>query len=137
MRCDQNPFTCQREKEDKKASRVQISRFYWSFSSDIVAVKGLNGSKVLTGNSDYIFFFFNLKIFSIYLSILFFPFLFLFSFFYNSLIAHTQVQVKRKSFELRWNYFFPEADAHHVYVRASPLGCFHSFISAHAFWGAR
>ena len=29
------------EKEDKKAKGFLISHFYWSFSSDIIAVKGL------------------------------------------------------------------------------------------------
>jgi len=41
MRFDENLFTDQCEKEDKKALEFQISRFYWSFSSDIMAVKGL------------------------------------------------------------------------------------------------
>ena len=41
-RCDESPFTCQREKEDKKAQRFPMSHFYWSFSNNIVAVKGLN-----------------------------------------------------------------------------------------------
>ena len=41
MRFDENPFTCQCEKQDKKDEGFQISRFYWSFSSDIVTVKGL------------------------------------------------------------------------------------------------
>ena len=38
---DENPFTCQCEKENKKGIRFQISHFYWSFSSDTMAVKGL------------------------------------------------------------------------------------------------
>ena len=41
MRFDKSPFTCQREKEDKKATGFQISQFYWSFSSDITAAKGI------------------------------------------------------------------------------------------------
>jgi len=31
------------QKEDKKAEEFEISQFYWSFSSDLMAVKGLNG----------------------------------------------------------------------------------------------
>ena len=38
---DETPFTCQCEKEDKKAEGVQISHFYWSFLSHVMAVKGL------------------------------------------------------------------------------------------------
>ena len=41
MRFDGDPFTCQWEKEDKKADEFQISHFYGSFSNDIMAVKGL------------------------------------------------------------------------------------------------
>ena len=41
MRLDENPFTRQCKKEDKKAEGFQISHFYWLFLSDIVAVKGL------------------------------------------------------------------------------------------------
>ena len=41
MRFDKSPFTCQCEKEDKKAYGFQISHFYWSFSSDTMAVKVL------------------------------------------------------------------------------------------------
>ena len=41
MRFDENPFTYQSEKEDRKAEEFQISHFYWSFSSDVMAVKGL------------------------------------------------------------------------------------------------
>ena len=37
-------LTCQCETEDKKAEEFQISLFYWSFSHDIVAVKGLNNT---------------------------------------------------------------------------------------------
>ena len=36
-----NLFTCQCEAEDKKAVGFQISPFHWSFSRDLVAVKGL------------------------------------------------------------------------------------------------
>ena len=39
---DKNSFTCQCETEDKNADGFQILHFYWSFSSDIVAVKGLS-----------------------------------------------------------------------------------------------
>ena len=38
---DENPFTCQREKEGKKAQGLHVSHFYWLFSSDVMAVKGL------------------------------------------------------------------------------------------------
>ena len=41
-RFNENPFTIQCEKKDKKAEGFQISPFYWPFSSDIMAVKGLN-----------------------------------------------------------------------------------------------
>ena len=44
MRFDGDPFTCQCEKEDKKASGLQISHFYGSFSNDIMEVKGLSKS---------------------------------------------------------------------------------------------
>ena len=39
MHFDESPFTCQREKRNKL--RFKISHFYWSFLSDIMAVKGL------------------------------------------------------------------------------------------------
>ena len=39
---DKNPFTCQCETEDKNTDGFQILHFYWSFSSDIMAVKGLS-----------------------------------------------------------------------------------------------
>ena len=39
MRFAETPLTCQCEKENK---RFQISHFYRPFSSDIMAVKGLN-----------------------------------------------------------------------------------------------
>ena len=38
MYFNENPFKCQYEKEDKKASMFQISHFYGSLSND---VKGL------------------------------------------------------------------------------------------------
>ena len=41
MHFDENPFTSRYEKENKKAWRFQILHFHWSFSSDIMAVKGL------------------------------------------------------------------------------------------------
>ena len=45
----------------------------------------------------------------------------------------TPAQIEPKSFESRRNSFFfpflPRVDASHVYVRAWPLGCFHSLIS--------
>ena len=46
---DENPFTCQCEKEDKSSQRFQILPFDWLFSSDIMAVKGLIvGFKIVT-----------------------------------------------------------------------------------------
>ena len=42
MCSDENPFTCQCEKEGKKAQGFQVSHFYWLFSSDIMAVTGIN-----------------------------------------------------------------------------------------------
>ena len=44
MRFGESPFTCQCEKGGKNAEGFQTSHFYWSFSSDIMAVKGLNQS---------------------------------------------------------------------------------------------
>ena len=41
-RFDENPFTCQCEKEDKKV--FIFSHFYWSFLSDVMAVKELTPS---------------------------------------------------------------------------------------------
>ena len=41
MRFDENPFTCQCKRENKKDSGFQISHFYGSFSSEVRAVKGL------------------------------------------------------------------------------------------------
>ena len=38
---DENPFTCQCEKGNKKAEGFQISHFYRSFSNEIMEVKGL------------------------------------------------------------------------------------------------
>ena len=40
VRFDENPFTCLCNKEDEKAEGFQIWYFYWSLSSDIMAVKG-------------------------------------------------------------------------------------------------
>ena len=37
----ENPFTCECGKENKKLKGFQISHIYWSFSSGIMAVKGL------------------------------------------------------------------------------------------------
>ena len=42
IRVDESPFTCLCEKEDGKAHGFQIVHFYWPFSSDIMAMKGLN-----------------------------------------------------------------------------------------------
>ena len=41
LRFNGDPFTCQCEKEDKKASEFQISLIYVSFSNGIMAVKVL------------------------------------------------------------------------------------------------
>ena len=41
-RFDEKPFTCQRDKEDKKG--FQIPHCYRSFSTDIMAAKGLISS---------------------------------------------------------------------------------------------
>ena len=41
MHFDGDPFTCQCEKEDKKAYGFQILHCHGSFSSDTMAVKGL------------------------------------------------------------------------------------------------
>ena len=38
---DENLFTCQCDKEKKKAQGFQILHFQWPFLSDIMAVKGL------------------------------------------------------------------------------------------------
>ena len=46
MRFDESHFTCQCEKEDKKAKRFRILHFSRSFSSDITAVKGLKAACV-------------------------------------------------------------------------------------------
>ena len=48
MRFNGDLFTCQCENEDKKVKGLQILHFYWSFSSDIMAVKGL--STMFTGH---------------------------------------------------------------------------------------
>ena len=42
MHFDENPFTCQCEKEVKQAEKFQIVHFYGSFLNDIMTVKGLN-----------------------------------------------------------------------------------------------
>ena len=47
VRFDETPFTCQYEKEDKKTEGFQISHFYGSFSSDIMAVKGLTSTETV------------------------------------------------------------------------------------------
>ena len=44
-------FTCQCEKEDKKAYGFQISHFYGSFSDDITALKGL--IRIMKGSIEY------------------------------------------------------------------------------------
>ena len=41
---DDSPFTCRYKKEGKKAEGLQILYFYWSFSNDIMVVKGLIAS---------------------------------------------------------------------------------------------
>ena len=41
-RSDENPFPYNAKKEDRKAKWFQILHFYWSFSSGIMAVMGLN-----------------------------------------------------------------------------------------------
>ena len=41
MRFDNNSFICQCEKENRKDYGFQISHYYWSFSSEIIAMKGL------------------------------------------------------------------------------------------------
>ena len=38
---EENPSMCQCENEDRKSQGFQILRFYWSFSTDIMAVMGL------------------------------------------------------------------------------------------------
>ena len=44
MRYDENPFTCQCKKEEENAEGFQILHCYWSFLSDIIAVKGLRAA---------------------------------------------------------------------------------------------
>ena len=51
MRFDENPFTCQCEKEDKKAYSFQISHFSGAFSNHIMAVKGLKLSTIKNGKT--------------------------------------------------------------------------------------
>ena len=41
MHFNENNFTCQCEEEDKMTQGFQMLHFYGSFSSDIMAVKGL------------------------------------------------------------------------------------------------
>ena len=41
MRFSANPFSCSCEKEDRRLKGF-VSHFYWSFSSDFTAVKGLS-----------------------------------------------------------------------------------------------
>ena len=50
VRLDENPFTCQCEKESKMAPGFQISHFYWSFSRDFRAVKQLKCQAVVCSN---------------------------------------------------------------------------------------
>ena len=50
VRFDENPFPCQCENKDKKAKRFQISHFYWSFFSYIMAVEGLRKRAYLSWN---------------------------------------------------------------------------------------
>ena len=47
VRLDENPFTCQCEKESKTAPGFQILHFYWSFSRDFRAVKRLKCQAVV------------------------------------------------------------------------------------------
>ena len=47
MRFDASPFTRQCKKEDRKAEGFQILHFYWPFSSDITAVKGLTANIII------------------------------------------------------------------------------------------
>ena len=42
MRLDESLFTCQCKNENRKAQGFKISHFHCSFSSDIMAVKGLS-----------------------------------------------------------------------------------------------
>ena len=43
----------ERERERKKAEVFQISHFYWLFSSDVTAVKGLIGRKAGDHRGEY------------------------------------------------------------------------------------
>jgi len=43
---DEDPFTCQCKKEDRNSKGFHILHFYWSFSSDIMAVKGLSTKRL-------------------------------------------------------------------------------------------
>ena len=42
VRFDENHFTCECKKKNRIAERFQISHCWWSFSSNIMAAKGLN-----------------------------------------------------------------------------------------------
>ena len=42
-------------------------------------------------------------------------------------------QIKPKSFESRWDFFFTRGNASHDYMRGWVLGCFHSLISTQTF----
>ena len=58
MRFGGDPFICGFQKEDEKAEGFQIWYFYRSFSSDSMAVKGLNHAAVIepqapTGRPDF------------------------------------------------------------------------------------
>ena len=46
MHFDEDPFICQREKEDEKAERFQISHFSWWFSNDIMIIMAVKGHSV-------------------------------------------------------------------------------------------
>ena len=52
MRFNEAPLTCQCKNENKKAKGFQISRFYWPFLSDIMAVKGLTPSCLQRGSGE-------------------------------------------------------------------------------------
>ena len=55
MRFYENPFTYHRENRKQKGLGFQISPFYWSFSSAVMAVKGLRenlyGCNLRTSNT--------------------------------------------------------------------------------------
>ena len=58
MPSDENPFTRQCKKDNRKASAFQILHFCCSFSSDIMAVKGLSYCWVRCNNGFSMLFFF-------------------------------------------------------------------------------